>query len=538
MLSSLYINNIAIIDEMNINFETGLNMITGETGAGKSIIVNAIAFLMGNRFSKDHIRTGQGKAVIEGVFLENKDEFIIRRVFTASGLSQNFINDEPVNLSELSLKTAKLVDLHGQHEHKRLLNQNNHIGYLDAFGTHESIINNVRKSYDKVESMKKSLIELNEKQNEFKEKRELFVFQLQELNDYSLELDNDTRLSEEYSVLSNASHIIKTLENSKNLADGTESSAISILSDIRNQIGSITQFNQKYEDLYSRMESFIIELNEWGNDIDIQKNSISVNEERLEGVSEQLTHIELLKKKYGGSMQQVIDYRDKIASDINDNDQFADKINVLSKKISEETTKLNKFCSVLSDTRKKSSIILQELITEHLSEMDMSDTQFLIILEQPESISDMGFDNCKFYISTNIGESIRPLVKVVSGGEVSRIMLAIKLALQTSDFVDTLIFDEIDNGISGSTADKEGEKIKELSHSHQILCISHLSQIVGKGEHHYKVKKQKNEDRTFSEIEKLDKMGRVKEIASLISGTTITDESLEQAKQLIEDYYG
>jgi len=538
VIKSLYIKNLAIIDELEVHFEKGLNIITGETGSGKSILVNAIAYLLGGRFSKDHMRTDSQKTIIEGNFQTDNINCTIRRIISANGNSRIFVDDEPIKLNELPQITNKFIDMHGQHEHQQLLLPSHHLSYVDQFGNYDYILQDVSTQYSSLQTCKSELRALKKIQTSLDEKKELYAFQLEELDKYELEGDSDSKLSSEYETLTRASEIIQHLENIDYSLDKSESSIVSQVSELKASIGKISHVSEALESIESRLESAMLELSDLAQEVKSIQNNISVNPNRLIEVEEKLSHFEMLKRKFGGSILNVIDYRDKLVITLLEEQKSNKRIPELEQKCGKLLAQLNSTSRKLSNARQKTAINLSKIITEHVREMDMPSTQFNIKWWSSDKMSETGNDECEFFIQTNLGEESRPLAKIASGGEISRIMLAIKLALQKRDKVDTLIFDEIDSGISGATAQRVGEKINSLGDTHQIICISHLSQIAGKGNTHFKVEKNEGSGRTQTTIHKLNKTERVKEIASLISGHEITETSLQQAAYLLEGTHG
>jgi len=538
VIKSLYIKNLAIIDELEVHFEKGLNIITGETGSGKSILVNAIAYLLGGRFSKDHMRTDSKKTIIEGKFQTNTINCTIRRVISANGNSRIFVDDEPIKLNELPQITNKFIDMHGQHEHQQLLLPSHHLSYVDQFGDYDHILKDVSTQFSNLQTYKSQLLALKKIQTSLDEKKELYTFQLEELDKYELESDLDLKLSSEYETLIRASEIIQHLENIDYSLDKSESSIVSQVSGLKSSIAKISHVSEVLESIENRLESAMLELSDLAQEVKSIQGNITVNPNRLIEVEEKLSHIEMLKRKFGGSMLNVIDYRDKLVNSLLEEQKSNKRIPELELECKKLIVELSSASTKLSNARQKTTIKLSNIITEHVHEMDMTSTQFNIKLWRSDKMSEMGNDECEFFIQTNLGEESRPLAKIASGGEISRIMLAIKLALQKRDKVDTLIFDEIDSGISGSTAERVGDKINALGNTHQIICISHLSQIAGKGNTHFKVEKNECSGRTQTSINKLNKADRVKEIASLISGHEITETSLKQAAYLLEGAHG
>ena len=538
MIKSLYIKNLAIIDELEVHFEDGLNVITGETGSGKSILVNAISYLLGGRFSKDHMRTDSQKTIIEADFKTDKKNCIIRRVISANGNSRIFVDDEPIKLNILPKITRKFIDMHGQHDHQQLLSPMHHLSYVDKFGDYDDILEEVSTQYSNLKTCRTELDELQNIQSLLHEKRELYTFHLEELDKYELVENLDSTLSTEYEMLARASEIIQTLDAINISLDESENSVLSQINDLKSSILKISHISEPLSAIENRFESSIIDLSDLTQEVSVIRNSISVDAKRLHEVEEKLSHIEMLKRKFGGSMLNVIDYRNKLVDTLIEEQKSNKRIPELEDKCKSILVELEKSTTSLTGLRKETAKKMSAIISSHVHEMDMPSTHFHIKLWPASQITEIGNDECEFFIQTNLGEESRPLAKIASGGEISRIMLAIKLALQKSDKVDTLIFDEIDSGISGATAQRVGEKISELGNTHQIICISHLSQIAGKGQTHFKVEKNEDFGRTHTSIRKLNKTDRVNEIASLISGHEITETSLRQAAYLLEGSNG
>ena len=538
MIKSLYIKNLAIIDELEVHFEDGLNIITGETGSGKSILVNAISYLLGGRFSKDHMRTDSQKTIIEADFKTDKKHCIIRRVISANGNSRIFVDDEPIKLNILPRITRKFIDMHGQHDHQQLLSPMHHLSYVDKFGDYDDILEEVSTQYSNLKTCRTELGELQNIQSLLDEKRELYTFHLEELDKYELVENLDSTLSTEYEMLARASEIIQTLDAINISLDESENSVLSQMNDLKSSILKISHISDPLSAIENRFESSIIDLSDLKQEVSVIRNSISVDAKRLHEVEEKLSHIEMLKRKFGGSMLNVIDYRNKLVDTLIEEQKSNKRIPELEDECKSILVELEKLTTSLTGLRKETAKKMSAIISSHVHGMDMPSTHFHIKLWPASQITEIGNDECEFFIQTNLGEESRPLAKIASGGEISRIMLAIKLALQKSDKVDTLIFDEIDSGISGATAQRVGEKISELGNTHQIICISHLSQIAGKGQTHFKVEKNEDFGRTHTSIRKLNKTDRVNEIASLISGHEITETSLRQATYLLEGSNG
>ncbi len=540
MLKLLTIKNIAIIEELETSFDPGLNILTGETGSGKTVLVQAMKYLLGERFPKDAIRTGADRAVIEGIFESDQSDTVIRRVFSRSGSSRSFINDAPVTLEALRKKSEYLTDIHGQHDQQRLLEPSNHLEYLDAFGDYAECLNEVRDlsiEFSRCENALKD--ELNQKDH-LKQKEELYQFQLTELEqmEYSTGLDEELEL--EYRLLSNAADIRLRLNQLLKVLDDTDASATGNLGKAMNILGPVTQFDPALSVFEERLSGIRIDTQDLVQEIAAYFGKVTVDDERLADIESQIQHLEMLKRKYGGTLELVAAYHEKISNELKQLNHSDDTITRLKKELDRIKAAYSQSGRKLSRYRKEHAVKFEEKVGLILQELSMAQTVFQIVFTRvPEgSVIETGLETCEFFISTNIGEEKRPLARIASGGELSRIMLAIKVSLQQNDPVDTLIFDEVDSGISGSTAQQLGKVIQNLSQFHQIIVITHLPQIASCGRSHFRIKKITDEGRTRSEMIKLTAAERRQEIAGLISGTKVTESSISQAEQLILESNG
>ncbi len=540
MLQQLTVENIAIIQNITIDFSNELNIVTGETGAGKTILINAVKYLLGARFNKDSIRTGEARAFVEGVFSKDGKVITVRRVFDKYASSRSFINDAPVSVSELRLAIGNFVDMHGQHDQQFLLDTNNHLHYLDSFSENCNLLQQFQKSFSQVKSLLNKLDSLKNTSKELQEKEELFRFQLQELELFELSENSDINLSQEYEQQVNATEIIQQLTNIEEELLNGEHSVVGVITKNKRELEKFSDTQPKLKILSDRLQSTQIELADVIADATSFKNTIHFDNEKLDQLSEKLSHVEMLKRKYGGSMQTVLDYKISIINSLSTMNSRSIELDKLNKKLLVKKKHLIKDAKSLSNHRKIIAEKLENKILSNLKEVDMIHSKFTIkFAKNPdELITEKGIDECEFYISTNLGESLKPLVRIASGGEISRFMLAIKMAMQDKDTTNTLVFDEIDTGISGITAEKVGKVISKLGKSHQIICISHLPQIASKGIHHIKVYKSEKNGRTSAFAKKLCKDERLTEVASLICGEEITKSSLQQAQLMIKGNNG
>jgi len=565
MLKSLYIKDYALIDLIEINFSKGLNIITGETGAGKSILIDAMSLLLGERASSEVVRKGAEKSIVEGIFevgknnnveklcVENEidfsDELIVRREISLKGTNRCFLNDSPVSLSLIKEIGDLLVDLHGQHEHQSLLRVETHIDFLDQVADVEKLLAQYHDEYRKINLLHSELKSLKENESFLKEKKELYAFQINEIDNVNPQLDEDEKLEDELNILENSERLLIIANEIYDSIYESENSVIDATGLIKNKLLEIIQIDKSLESTFTNLESAIVFLNEVASSIRSYKDKINLDPERLEEIRERIGSLTLLKKKYGGSLKAVIEHRDKIGKEFELAENYSERISQIELLIDKSRIKLGDVAKQLSLQRNLAAKKIKKEIESTLKLLGIPDSRFevkiknqieenfsshfILIDGKKYQYNEKGFDFVEFFISTNIGEDIKPLVKVASGGEISRIMLALKSVLAKSDKLPILIFDEIDTGVSGRVAQKVGQVLHELASNHQIIAITHLPQIAGLADTHFAVEKNKINERVVSKIKLLNEDERVKEIAKLISGEVITETAIQSAKELM-----
>jgi DNA repair protein RecN (Recombination protein N) len=563
MLKSLEIKDYALIDHITVEFEKGLNIITGETGAGKSILIDAMSLLLGERASSEVVRKGAQKSYVEGTFnveknkklkilLENNEielqpELIIRREISLKGSNRCFVNDSPVPLNTIKEIGDLLVDLHGQHEHQSLLRAETHITFLDEFAGNQNLLDKYKSIYKDLNKKQNELNELKSKEQSLKEKREVYSFQIKEIDNINPQKDEDETIINELNILENSEKLMQLSDEVYEMLYDSENSVIDTLGNIKHKLNQLSMIDKLFFESEGECESALAVLKELANSIRTYKTKIDVNPGEIENKRERLGAINLLKKKYGGSISKIIEFRERIGKELELADNFSFAINNIEKDILLLRKSAGESADLLSNERKKQALKIEIEVKKVLAQLGIPDTIFKVKMIQTESdsenyliiknkkynLNELGIDTVEFYISTNTGEDIKPLIKVASGGEVSRIMLALKTILAKSDKLPLLIFDEIDTGVSGRIAQKVGTALKNLAAFHQIICITHLPQIAGMAEHHYKVEKKQVDNRVVSNIVKLTKDERITEIAKLISGDQVSKASFETAKQLL-----
>lgn len=550
MLLQLNIKNFALIRELCVEFGKGFNILSGETGAGKSILIDTIDYVLGGKFSKDLIRYGENKTFVEAVFsienpeilnvlkeLDIDDELlIISRETTLLGKSIIKVNGKSVVLSYLKRIREKLLDIHGQHQNQNLLNKFYHIIYLDDFIGEE--IYSYLDQYEYLRKEQNLIVEKIKELNGNTDREKLLdyiKFQIDDIEKANLKINEEEELKEEFNLLSNAEKISLALSKSYAILDNPIEgiSVIEGLSKTVNELSSVENHFEKIKDKREKVEESLYTLEEIAREIRDISSEIYYDEFELEKINSRIYEISLYKKKYGESIKDILNYLKKLREQYDElinSEEIINELNVKKIKIEEEMKDL---CLVMHDIRKKYAINLEEKIKYELNYIGMEKSEIKIDIERSDSFNSKGLDEVTFLISTNPGEPLKVLEKVVSGGELSRIMLAMKCVFVDKDQIPTLIFDEIDTGISGTIAKRVGEKMFEVSAKHQVLCITHLPQIAALSDCHYFVSKRVEDGKTFTEIKTLDKYEKIKEIAKMTSGDEVSDVTLENASEMV-----
>lgn len=565
MLKSLEVKDYALIDHINIEFGKGLNIITGETGAGKSILIDAMSLLLGDRASSEVIRKGAQKSFVEGIFdvasnkkvksllIENEIEFqpelIIRREISLKGSNRCFVNDSPVPLNIVKELGDLLVDLHGQHEHQSLLRTETHIEFLDEFASNQKLLDDYKIVYKELNSKQNELRELKSKEDSLTERKEIYIYQIKEIDNITPLPNEDELIINELNILENSEKLLELTDDVYNKLYDGDPSVIDLLGETKHKLNQLAGIDKSFLESEGECDSALAVVKELANSLRGYKSRIDIDPKEIEQKRERLGALNLLKKKYGGSIQKIIEHREKIGKEFELADNFSESIIKLEKELNQLRKSAGDSAEKLSTARKKFAAKIESEVKKVLSQLGIPDTVFKVNILQSEveknpdnfilmknkkfSYTDTGFDEVEFYISTNAGEDPKPLAKVASGGEVSRIMLSLKTILAKSDKLPLLIFDEIDTGVSGRIAQKVGTALKDLASFHQIISITHLPQIAGMADNHYAVEKKQVDNRSVSSIKKLSHNERINEVAKLISGEELSKASIESAKQLI-----
>ncbi len=551
MLKHLSIKSVAVIDELNIDFSEGLGILSGETGAGKSIIIDAINLLKGERASRSIIRSGEDRARVSGVFdidssvraeiedilgCETDDELIISREITADGKNTIRINGMPANLNMLKAIGESLINIHGQHDNTSLLSVKTHIGFLDSFGGDEiaSALGEYFELFVKCREMTEELSSLDTDEQEKLRRKDMLSFQIAELDDAALEIGEDEQLMARKTILDNAARISDNTMRAYDLLYGSENgTAHDMLWEAISYLEKIADFHGEINAVYDELSSVADTLDEKIRDLRHISDNLSFDAEEAQNIDDRLDLIYNLKKKYGAAIEDIMDFHDRANDELNALETSDERIEFLKSELDKSKKLLRERADRLNALRRKYADMLSGQIMAELADLNMARVEFKVSISPASSFKPNGADEVEFLVRTNIGEEIKPMAKIASGGELSRIMLAIKSVLSSTDRVKTLIFDEIDTGVSGAAAQKIGEKLHNMAKNKLVLCITHLPQIAAMADSHYLIEKQVADGRTSTKVTLLGFEQRVDEIARTLGGSTITEAARENARVLL-----
>lgn len=550
MLRELRLNNLAIIKTMDLNFNNGLISLTGETGAGKSIILDGISLLIGERSSVDMIRTGEENLSAEGIFditdeQKNKlvelgydiddNELIINRVVDKNSKTKITINGKRMNVSTLKQIMSNVLDLVGQHEHQYLLNKNFHLMLLDKFLDKDgkNLYKKIQENVREIKKLNKKISEIESEKMNIMEKKSIYEFQFNEINSLKLKENEDNELEEEYKILFNAGKIGEKLgESIQKLKEGEFSVSVS-LAKVQKNLEYLSTISENYTEMVNKIENISYEIEEISYFLENMADDIEVDDFKLEKVMNRLNEINKLKSKYGATISEILMTKNDLENKLSLVKFENEELDKLKKEKKEKTEIYLKDCERLREMRKKIAEYLSEKIDNQLKDLNMVNAKFKVQFTEKKVISFHGMDEIEFMMTTNVGESFKSLSKIASGGEVSRIMLALKIVFSEVDNITVLIFDEIDTGISGETVRKVAEKLKELSSKVQVICVTHSPQIAGKSQQQFFIKKEVEDGYTETKVRELNIEERTKEIARIISGDNITEASIIHAKEIM-----
>ena len=550
MLRELRLNNLAIIKNLDLEFNDKFIALTGETGAGKSIILNGISLLIGERSHTDMIRNGAQGLFAEGVFELNEnqkkrldelgfeiedDELIITRYFDRNAKSKITVNGSRMTLSRLKELMVNIIDLVGQHEHQFLLNSDYHLHLLDRFLDDEGkmLSKKIRESVNKIKKLNLQIGNIEEEKSKIAEKKDILEFQLNEINSLELKENEDNELEEEYKILFNAGKISEKLEETSQFLKEGEFSILTALGRAKRNLEQLSDLSESYSELYDKIESVLYEVEEISYSVDNFVGDVEIDDKKLEKIVERIDNINKLKLKYGSTITEILEYRDKIEKDLSLVNFENEELENLKKEKSELVGQYFQDSERLSEIREKIAENLQNTVDVQLDDLNMENAKFKVEITKTQEITIYGMDNAEFMIAANVGETFKPLAKIASGGEISRIMLALKTVFSAVDNISVLIFDEIDTGISGETVRRVAEKLRELSKNTQIICVTHSPQIAGKAQQQFFIKKEIENNFTETKVHELNTEERIREIARIISGDNITEASINHAKEIM-----
>ncbi|MBI5099361.1 MAG: DNA repair protein RecN [Nitrospirae bacterium] len=555
----LHIKNFSIIDDANIEFGEGFNVLTGETGAGKSIVIDALCLALGERAASEVIRSGEKEAVVAAFFdisaellnpattqflkdfgINIAEGLILKRIVSAQGKSRAFVNGSMVNVQTLSDISKSIIDVHGQYEHQSLLSAENQLDLLDAYGGLLYERQEVKNVYESLCSLKQQIAELIQQEKERAQRIDLLRFQINEIETANLNPGEEEGLTEEIRILGSAGRLAELANEAYESLYASDLSCITKLSRILDSLREISNIDSRANDAFKSLKNAPPLLEEAGYFLRDYKDSLNYDPKRLEQVQERLELIKGLKRKYGNSVQEILDHRDKSIIELEGLQHSEETLEGLRKELEKLKDNLTDKAQRLSKKRKSAAKKIESEVVSQLSELSMPDTRFSILSTQEKGddttdgfrATHKGIDNIEFLISPNIGEALKPLSKIASGGELSRIMLALKSIMVKGDNIPILIFDEIDAGVGGKTAETVGRKLKNLSTDHQVVCITHLPQIASYADRHLKIEKKVKKDRTIVEISKIEKDDRTAEIARMLGGAA-SGISLKHAKEML-----
>ncbi|MBQ4129532.1 MAG: DNA repair protein RecN [Ruminococcus sp.] len=552
MLSNLYIENIAVIEKTNIDFTDGFNVLTGETGAGKSIVIDSINAVLGQRTTKQLIRNGCNSAFVSATFsdvsrfVEKKAKslgfevedgvVILQREMNLSGKNNCRINSRPATVSALKELSSYLVNIHGQSDNAELMSPSLHLHYIDALAQNSDLLNLYRETYYEYAKAKELLENANDDEAKRLSDIDLLRYQVEELENADIKIGETDELNAEKTTLLNSDKITKALIKAKAILDGDDDvdGVINMTDDAQSALAISARYQESLSDLSDRLANALYELKDISELIDDSISDIESDPYRLEAIEERLDLLYRLSRKYGSTEQEMLDFLESAKKRLKELEDYDINREKLKAKFLELEQKATEFAKKLSKIRHDTALEFSTQVQSEMTFLEMPNVRLCVKFTETE-LCKSGIDKVEFLISVNLGEDPKPVAKIASGGELSRMMLAIKTVLARHDIVETMIFDEIDTGISGSAASKVGMKLKEVSKDRQVMCVTHQAQIAALADSHFVISKEFSNNKTFTSVNKLDMDGRVNELARIIDGVNITQTAIEHAKELIKN---
>ncbi|MEK0152152.1 DNA repair protein RecN [Tetragenococcus halophilus] len=553
MLLELSIENFAIIKQLYLTFHKGMTALTGETGAGKSIIIDAMGLLAGGRGSTDYIRQGKQKCVLEGLFelpkhssfkvllddlgIDQRDELlIIQRDITSSGKSICRVNGRIVTLGNLKKIGAYLVDIQGQNEHQDLLQAEKHLQLVDSFGSQsfKDQLIDYQKKYDAYREFEKRVRAIQENEQSYIQRIDMLNFQKKEIEEAGLQINEEEKLVEERDKLANFQKIVDAFAKSHEILAGESGNSLDGIGEAAQEIQEVAYLDKEYEQINENVQNAYYLLQDAAGEVSNILDQMELDEGRLEEVNARLEVIRQLKRKYGESIAAVLSYDEKISAELEQVDVTGNKLEEMQTALDQKHQNVWEIAESLHTQRKQIAQKLEKDILQELSDLYLENTQFEVrFFEEKKELNRNGLDQLEFYLTTNPGEPLKPLAKVASGGELSRMLLALKSIFSKAQEKTSIVFDEVDTGVSGRVAQAIAEKISGIAYGSQVLCITHLPQVAAAGDYQYLISKEVQSGRTKTTVQEIDTTERVQEIARMLSGAEITDLTMENAKEML-----
>ena len=547
MLSLLHIENIAVIEQADISFDRGFNVLTGETGAGKSIVIDAISAIVGERAYRDMIRTGTQKASVRGVFTQVPElpwfaengvtydpETVIQREIYLDGKNVCRVNGALVTVSILHKLGLQLINIHGQHDSAALFEEENHLTFLDDYAGNEALRQSYREDYDLVAELRRKIDKMTMDEGEKLRRMETLKYQIAEIEKAAPEPGEDTALEERRKLLQNAEKLSQGMDEAVQCLYGDDDSegAAGLLAQAEYALARLSRFSDSFASLHERVSDLKYQVQDAAEEARDARDGLSFSADELERIESRLDVLHRLRRKYGASCEEILAYLEQAKKELDDMEFADDHLEKLKKKLEKAEAEAWKRAEVLRKNRKENAEAMSARILGELAQLDMPRVRFACNFRELE-LTPSGADAVAFYMSANAGEALKPLSKVASGGELARIMLAMKNVLAEKDQIGCLIFDEVDTGVSGRAAQKVAEKLRSLARFKQVLCVTHLPQLAALADTHLLISKAERDGRTYTSVTPLDKEGRKRELARIIGGTHITETTLKSAEEML-----
>ncbi len=547
MLSLLHIENIAVIESADISFDQGFNVLTGETGAGKSIVIDAISAILGERAYRDMIRTGTNKASVRAVFtgvpefswfsdngVEYDPETVIQREVHLDGKNVCRVNGSLVSVSILRKLGIQLINIHGQHDSASLFDEDNHLTFLDAFGDNEALRNDYSEKYQAVAKLRREIDAMTMDESEKLRRMETLRYQIAEIEKAELEIGEDDILEERRKLLQNAEKLSHGLNEAVECIYGGDDTdgASGLLAQAEYALGRLLRFSDSFASLHDRVADLMYQVQDVAEEVKDTRDNLSYSADELEQIESRLDVIHKLRRKYGVTCEDILQYLDKAKKELDDIEFADDHLERLKKNLKKAEKTAWEAAKALRKNRQETAVTMSKRILTELAQLDMPRVQFSCAFTETD-LTASGADTVAFYMSANAGEALKPMSKVASGGELARIMLAMKNVLAEKDQVNTLIFDEVDTGVSGRAAQKEAERLRSVAAHKQVLCVTHLPQLAALANTHLLIAKSERDGRTYTSVTPLDLEGRKRELARIIGGTNITETTLKSAEEML-----